>query len=82
VTLSEPWVVQNWREAVTEAVTQSDLLFGNEDEIMAFTNASDIDEAFARARCIPNVVVTLGPRGVLYSWGEESGKIPATLYSS
>lgn len=71
-TFSDVFVVEIFRDKLTEIVKSSDLIFCNEAEAFAFTNCKDKIEAFeSLCSLCPNVAMTLGSKGSLIKFGGE-----------
>lgn len=78
ITFSESWVVEAFRDAVEPAVRNADLIFANEAEACAYTGVKDVEEAFQRLKkLVPNVAITLGPRGSLIYFNKVSARVEA-----
>lgn len=72
LTCSDAWVVECFRDAVNELVPHLDLLVANEEEALAFSGCTEVEEAFHSIRAkVPLTAVTRGPKGVLV--GDSSG---------
>jgi sugar/nucleoside kinase (ribokinase family) len=64
ITCSEAFIVNGFGSPFREALKDTSLLFCNESEACALTEASNAADAFARLRnIVPSAVVTDGPRG-------------------
>lgn len=79
ISLSDPAIVENFRDGLLEMIGPgADLLFGNEDEALAITGASDLDGALERLQAFAReFVVTRGPRPAIAWTGSERVEIPA-----
>jgi sugar/nucleoside kinase (ribokinase family) len=64
ITCSDAFVVQVFGDALRDALQHTDLLFCNETEACALTQATGAEEAFGKLKgTVPSVVVTNGPHG-------------------
>ncbi|MBA3441797.1 MAG: adenosine kinase [Pyrinomonadaceae bacterium] len=78
VTFSESWVVETFRESVESAVKNADLIFANETEACAYAGVKDVKEAFHfLKKLVPNVAITLGPKGSLIYFGGVDAQVEA-----
>ncbi len=77
VTFSDVFVTQVFRDQLMNVVKQSDLVFCNENEALAFSGKTNIGDAmeFLSGLC-PNVVITLGSKGALVLWEGFKYNIP------
>jgi sugar/nucleoside kinase (ribokinase family) len=77
-TFSDTFVVNVFRDRVQEITEFADLIFCNESEAMAFTEATDKLEAFKALQAqFPNIVMTLGANGALIKYAGNIHEIPA-----
>jgi len=77
-TFSDVFVVDYFRDKVEKVVQQSDLIFCNEYEAIAFTRTKKFDDAFSKlCDSCENVVMTLGEKGSLVKFNNDIFKIPA-----
>lgn len=68
LSLSDVFVIENFFENVHRAVKQIDLLFCNEIEALALTDAKTLAEAKTKiSHLVPNFVITLGAKGSIAS---------------
>ena len=73
LSLSDAFVVGRWREEILAFLPEVDLLFANEDEIVALMRASDFDDAVAKAAAlVPVATITRGARGAVVLSGGEA----------
>jgi sugar/nucleoside kinase (ribokinase family) len=78
VTCSEAFVVQVFGDAFFAALQSADLLFCNETEACAVTQAATAAEAFAKLKdLVPAAVVTAGAKGVYVRHGGIEAHVPA-----
>jgi sugar/nucleoside kinase (ribokinase family) len=78
ITCSDAFVINVFGEALQEALQYTDLLFCNETEACALTQAQTAQDAFARLKDkLPSVVVTNGPHGAWIRHAGFDGHIPA-----
>jgi sugar/nucleoside kinase (ribokinase family) len=78
VTLSDGFIVDFFRDSVTEAIRDADLLFANRNEALKYVGADDEIEALrALKRISRNVVVTLGEKGALASFEGTEAQVEA-----
>ncbi|MBX7144756.1 MAG: adenosine kinase [Oligoflexia bacterium] len=78
LTLSEPWVIQNFGTAIRELLPAVDLLFANEVEACTVTGATNVETAFEKLRTlVPDAVVTAGPRGAFVRFDGQEALVPA-----
>lgn len=78
ITFSESWVVETFREPVESAVKNADLIFANETEACAYVGVKDVNEAFHYLKeRVPNVAITMGPKGSLIYFGGVSSHVEA-----
>jgi sugar/nucleoside kinase (ribokinase family) len=78
LTCSEAFIVAAFGEPFREVLTQADLLFCNESEACAVTQAADAEDAFARLKgVVPSAVVTAGPRGAYVRHDGVEAHVPA-----
>ena len=78
LTCSDAFIVEVFREALLEALGQTDLFFCNRTEAQAITGAADAASAFARLRTmVPAVVVTDSEHGAYVSFGGVEAHVPA-----
>lgn len=78
VTLSEAWVVNEFRTFVNEIVDQADFVFANHDESLAFSGKKDAMEAFeAMCELLPGVAVTVGDKGAHVCYQDKRVHVPA-----
>jgi len=79
ITLSDVFVVERWREplmAFLEAST--DLVFANENELMALFQTADIDAALEQIRgLVPIAAVTRGPAGSIVLAADQTHEVAA-----
>ena len=78
LTLSDPSIVAAFMPRMKELVTEGvDMLFCNEEEAMALTDAGDADQACSGlAECVGGYAVTCGAEGAVVYDGKESAKVP------
>ena len=80
VTLSDAWVVEEFRNSVEQAVAASDLVFANEREALALTKKDTAEDAASElASRAPHAVVTLSERGSLIASKEFQGQVPTEV---
>lgn len=78
VTCSDAFIVEVFREPLTEVLKQSDLVFANYREATAFTGEEDQDLAFAAlAEIVPVVAVTMSEKGAFVGSKESKHYIEA-----
>lgn len=79
LTLSDKFIVDNFRTEIEKIIDRTDLIFANRRESMAFTGESTPEAAIqALGKIVPNVVVTAGSKGAyIVSEGREIF-VPAT----
>jgi sugar/nucleoside kinase (ribokinase family) len=78
LTCSEAFVVHVFGDAFFEALKSADLLFCNETEACAVTEAGSAEEAFAKLKgMVPATVVTAGAGGVYVRYGGVETHVPA-----
>jgi sugar/nucleoside kinase (ribokinase family) len=78
VTCSEAFIITEHREAFSEALRQTDLLFCNTREACAVTGAATAEEAFAKLKAVvPSAIVTAGPRGAFVRHGGAEAHVAA-----
>jgi len=64
LTFSDVFIVNAFRENLKKTIDNADLIFCNEQEAIAYTGASNSEEAFdILSEKVPNIVVTLGKNG-------------------
>lgn len=68
-TFSDVFVVNIFNEALTRVVQNSELIFCNENEAIAFTDEVQSEKAYKKlCSMVPNVVMTLGSKGASIYW--------------
>jgi sugar/nucleoside kinase (ribokinase family) len=78
VTLSDGFIVDFFKDEVTAAITGADLLFANKNEALKYVAVEDEVEALRVLKTLSkNVVITLGGKGALASFGGEEAKVKA-----
>lgn len=79
LTLSDPFCVERHRAAFLDLIKKdTDILFANQNEIMALYETSDFDTAMAAARAHCKIVVgTRSEKGAVIAAGKETFTIPA-----
>lgn len=78
LTLSDKFVVDNFKPVFDEFMTSTDLVVCNEHEASALTGKDDPRGSLELiAKIVPNVVVTAGGNGAYFSVGNESGHVQA-----
>lgn len=78
LTLSEPWVLQNFGGPIRALIPQIDLLFANEAESCFLSDGKDAADSFSRLKSlVPNVVVTAGAAGVYVRFSKDEFHTPA-----
>lgn len=79
LSLSDPYCVNRHRESFFNLIKSGvDIVFCNEDEILALFGVSDPEEAFERCKALCElVVVTRGENGAVAIKGEERYSVPA-----
>ncbi|MCB0319912.1 MAG: adenosine kinase [Bdellovibrionales bacterium] len=78
LTLSDAWIMNEFREAVEKTVQVADLVFSNDGEAKALAQVASGEEAFEKLKGeIPNLVVTLGKEGCLVKTEGFSGHTPS-----
>lgn len=79
LSLSDPFCVNRHRESFLELIKRGvDIVFCNEDEILALFNTADVEEAFEKSKSLCDVVViTRGARGAVAITGDKRYEIPA-----
>lgn len=78
LTFSDGFIVDFFREPLDRIVKQSDLIFANLNEGRRYTGKEDEEEVFTTLLdIVPNVVLTLGSRGVLCEYNSVIDKVPA-----
>lgn len=76
VTLSDAFIVNEFRQAVEHAVATADLIFANVNETKALTGESEERLAFKKLReRVPNLVMTMSERGATVSYGGAEKQI-------
>jgi sugar/nucleoside kinase (ribokinase family) len=76
-TLSDTFCVHAHRDAFLALLSDLDILFANEAEIMALTASMDIDEAIAAVRGLcPIVAITRSEKGSIVVAGEHVHRVP------
>ena len=77
LTLSDPAMVENFKEAFDKLVTGVDLLFCNEDEARLWTGANSRDEAIKNIAAVcPKFAITCGKDGAVICDGNETLTVP------
>ncbi len=78
VTLSDGFIVDFFKDSVTETIREADLLFANRNEALRYTGVEDEVEALRILKQMSkNVVITLGERGVLASFDGVETQVEA-----
>jgi sugar/nucleoside kinase (ribokinase family) len=78
VTFSDKFIIDIFRDNLEKAVNESDLVFCNEHEAIAYTGKDNPRDAFEElTKICPNAAMTLGPKGSLIKWNGELLEIPA-----
>lgn len=79
LTLSDPFCVERHRAAFLTLIRkETDILFANQNEIMALYETTDFDTAVAAARAHCKIVVaTRSEKGAVIAAGKETFQIPA-----
>ena len=78
ITFSDGFIVDFFREPLDQIVRVADLVFANLNEGGRFTGKSDEQEIFESLKStVPNVVLTMGSRGVLCHYDEKSCQVPS-----
>jgi sugar/nucleoside kinase (ribokinase family) len=78
VTFSDKFIVDVFRKDLDYVVENSDLVFCNEVEAMAYTNSSTRDEAIKNLFAMnKSIAMTLGSEGSIIKWEGETFSIPA-----
>lgn len=78
VTFSDFAITEAFRDQLRIVAEKSDLIFCNEHEAVSFTQAEDIDGAYAlMAEKYKNFAITLGHRGSRVHWEGKDYEIPA-----
>lgn len=76
VTLSDGFIVDFFKDSVTEAIQDADLLFANKNEATRYAGVEDEVEAMRELKKIcKNVVITLGEKGVIASYEGTDAQI-------
>jgi sugar/nucleoside kinase (ribokinase family) len=78
-TLSDSFCVDRHRDGFLKLIEGRfvDILFANEDEIVALTGASGLDGALELSAKVPVLVVTRSEKGALAIAGDERADVPA-----
>lgn len=77
-TFSDVFIINTFFDGVKKITEQSDLIFCNEQEAIAYTKSSAFDDAINQlAGCRSNAVVTRGPNGSLVLYDGKKYIIPA-----
>ncbi|HEX8216105.1 MAG TPA: adenosine kinase [Allosphingosinicella sp.] len=78
-TLSDSFCVDRHREGFLQLIEGGfvDILFANEDEVVALTGASGLEGALGLAARVPVLVVTRSEKGALAIAGGERADVPA-----
>ena len=79
-TLSAAFVIDRYRTDFQALIDESliDILFANEEEIIALTQIEDCEEAIAAVRHkVPLLVVTRSEKGAIAMWNGERVSVPA-----
>lgn len=77
-TLSEPWVVDSFRNTINDMLPLVDLLFANEHELCKLLGTQSDEAAIQRAKgSIADFVMTRGAKGAYVRVGEEEGFVSA-----
>ena len=78
LSVSEPFIVEAFREPLDRLIPSLDLVFANEAEACALAQAKEWRGAFDRLKeRIPSVVITGGPKGALFAHGGDEGQVDA-----
>ena len=80
VTLSDPAIVENFRDAFDQLAEGGiDLVFCNEDEAMIWTGSRTPTEAFKKLQTVcSQVAMTCGKEGAMVSDGSSEATVPGT----
>lgn len=78
LSFSAKFVIDIARDTLQELVGMADLLIANSDEVKAYCQTQDEQEAFeAYSILAPRVLMTLRERGVRYSYDGSTGHVPS-----
>jgi len=79
ITLSDVFVVERWREPLLDFLSHStDLVFANQNELLALFQTDDFDEALNRVRgLVPMAAVTRSELGSIVVSGGKTWEVPA-----
>ena len=78
VTFSDVFITNIFKDNLKKVAENSDLIFCNEFEAMAYTGKETIESAYkALCEISPNVVLTKGPRGSNIRWNGEDLEVQA-----
>lgn len=78
LTFSDVFVIDLFKDNLQKVVRNCDLIFCNENEAMAYTGASNVEDAFEELKKeVPNLVVTLGAKGSKVFWEGKYYEIPS-----
>ena len=79
ITLSDVFVVERWREPLLDFLSHStDLVFANQNELMALYQTDDFEEALDRVRgLVPMAAVTRSEHGSIVVSGAKTWEVPA-----
>ncbi|MGQ9819605.1 MAG: adenosine kinase [Candidatus Kapaibacteriales bacterium] len=78
LTVSDVFIIENFRPKLMHAIESVDLLFCNLQEALHLTRENSLDKAINQMmNLVPNFVITLGEKGSIIFWNNESCQIPA-----
>ncbi len=78
ITFSDVFIIENYRKTLENLVNNSDLIFSNESEALAFTDTDNIVSAIRILKNhVPNFIITLGNKGSIIKWNNNLIEIPA-----
>lgn len=78
LTLSDGFIVDSFKDSVTETLRSTDLLFANKNEATRFVGVQDEVEALRELKkIVKNVVITCGEKGVIASCEGEDAEVKA-----
>lgn len=78
LTFSDTFIVNGFREALSEALNQCELVFANLSEAAVFVEENDEEKVFEKLKNVaPNVIMTMSERGVKLRFDGLDYSLPA-----
>ncbi len=78
VTFSDGFIVDSFRQSLTDVVENSDLVFANLNEAKLFTGGEEAEDIFKRlCHVVPNVAMTMSEKGARVFFGGRDYRISA-----